>query len=151
MNAEFIVKSYYEIRNRNVIRQQYEESCGAASIATLLNMIDIKQYKEDDILNKFKNVGNNKQNTDMVSFAQLQDVLNEIGYLATGYQISRNIFNKINIPIIVKIEDDPRFPHFVVVLNHKGDFVKIYDLSFGEYISIKSDFLNFCKIPNGIC
>ncbi|CUU79906.1 peptidase family protein [Campylobacter hyointestinalis subsp. hyointestinalis] len=114
-------------------------------------MIDIKQYKEDDILNKFKNVGNNKQNTDMVSFAQLQDVLNEIGYLATGYQISRNIFNKINIPIIVKIEDDPRFPHFVVVLNHKGDFVKIYDLSFGEYISIKSDFLNFCKIPNGIC
>ncbi|WP_332888390.1 cysteine peptidase family C39 domain-containing protein [Campylobacter fetus] len=76
----------------------------------------------------------------MVSFAQLQNTLKKIGYPTMGYQISENVFELINIPIIVKIEDDPRFPHFVVALNHSGDFLSIYDPSFGEYISYKSDF-----------
>ncbi|WP_332888391.1 hypothetical protein [Campylobacter fetus] len=44
--AQFAVKSYYEIRNQNVIRQQYEESCGAASISTILNMIDLNNTKK---------------------------------------------------------------------------------------------------------
>ncbi|EAI2894253.1 peptidase C39, partial [Campylobacter upsaliensis] len=35
LKAEFVVKSYQEIKNEKVIRQNYEESCGAASLATL--------------------------------------------------------------------------------------------------------------------
>lgn len=34
--AEWVVKSYQEI----VIRQTYEQSCGASSLATLLNILD---------------------------------------------------------------------------------------------------------------
>lgn len=103
-------------------------------------MIDMKQYKENDILKKFKKDNNSEVNTNMVSFAELQGTLNKLGYHAKGYQISKDVFELIKIPIIVKIESDPRFPHFVVVLNHYGDFLSIYDPSFGEYISIKSDF-----------
>lgn len=51
LNAEFAIKSYYEIRNKRVVRQNYEESCGASSIATLINLFDIKNYSESDILN----------------------------------------------------------------------------------------------------
>ncbi|MBO5063356.1 MAG: hypothetical protein J6C08_02445 [Campylobacter sp.] len=54
LNSQFIVSSYYEIRNKNVVRQNYEESCGAASIATILNLIDVKRYSENDILQKLK-------------------------------------------------------------------------------------------------
>ena len=40
LKAEFVVKSYQEIKNEKVVRQNYEESCGAASLATLINTLD---------------------------------------------------------------------------------------------------------------
>lgn len=49
--------------------------------------------------------------------------------------MDRNLFDKLNIPVLVKVENDPRYPHFVVAINHKGDFITILDPSFGEYIS----------------
>lgn len=46
----FSVKSLQELHNQNVIRQQYEESCGASALATLLNFFEFRQYSEQDIL-----------------------------------------------------------------------------------------------------
>ena len=37
----FSVKSLQELHNQNVIRQQYEESCGASALATLLNLFEL--------------------------------------------------------------------------------------------------------------
>lgn len=48
----------------------------------------------------------------------------------------------VNIPMLVKIEDDPRFPHFVVIINHKGNYLQVLDPSHGEYISSKSQFFS---------
>ena len=31
LQADFIVKSYQEIKNQRVVRQNYEESCGAST------------------------------------------------------------------------------------------------------------------------
>lgn len=139
LNAEFAVRSYYEIRGEGLIRQSYEESCGAASIATLINNLDFKSISEKDALEQMG--GNNKNlNTDMVSFKQLQDAAAKLGYESKGYQISRELLNKLNIPVLVKIENDPRYPHFVVVINHPGDFITVLDPSFGKYISSKNEF-----------
>lgn len=44
--------------------------------------------------------------------------------------------------MLVKIEDDPRFPHFVVIINHKGGFLQVLDPSYGEYISSKREFFS---------
>jgi len=139
LNAEFVVRSYKELRNRGMIRQSYEESCGAASIATLINNLDFKNISEKDTLEQMRE--NNKDlNTDMVSFKQLQDAAAKLGYESKGYQISRELLNKLNIPVLVKIESDPRYPHFVVVINHPGDFITVLDPSFGKYISSKNEF-----------
>ncbi|MDY6135536.1 cysteine peptidase family C39 domain-containing protein [Campylobacter sp. CX2-8023-23] len=138
LNSQFIVLSYYEIRNKNVVRQNYEESCGAASIATILNLIDVKRYSENDILQKLKQ--NNIVNTNMISFMDIQRTLEILGYRSVGYQINRGIFNHFKIPIIVKIENDPRYPHFVVAMNYDGDYIKVFDPNFGEYISSKEQF-----------
>lgn len=132
--AEFAVKSYKEFKNESVVRQSYEESCGASSIATLLNLTNIKRFSEKDILEVLD------KNTNMLSFNELNNALNKLGFNAKAYKLNRNIFEKIFVPFIVKIENDPRFPHFVVVNNIKGDFVKVYDPSFGEYLSSKKEF-----------
>ncbi len=73
LNAEFAVKSYYEIRNERVVRQSYEESCGASSIATLINLFDIKKYSKSDILNYLLD-DNKTINTNIISFKELKGI-----------------------------------------------------------------------------
>ncbi len=130
----FAVESLQEIHNQNVIRQKFEESCGAASLATLLNLFGIQQYQEQEIL-KLLN-----QKTDMLSFQELQKVAMTLGYDTRGFQLSREVLQRTTYPLLVRIENDPRFPHFVVIINFKGDFLKVFDPNFGEYISTKKEF-----------
>ncbi|HDZ5066327.1 TPA: C39 family peptidase [Campylobacter jejuni] len=136
--AEWVVKSYQEIKNERVIRQTYEQSCGASSLATLINMLDDQKFNELKLL---KIMSGQKLYTDMVSFADLSDAVKKLGYESNSYQINRESLDKlVNIPMLVKIEDDPRFPHFVVIINYKGAYLQVLDPSHGEYISSKSQF-----------
>ncbi|MCR2057477.1 cysteine peptidase family C39 domain-containing protein [Campylobacter helveticus] len=138
LKAEFVVKSYQEIKNEKVIRQNYEESCGAASLATLINILDDSNLTELDLL---KAMSGQQLYTDMVSFADLNDAVKKLGFQSKSYKIDRKILESImSVPILVKIEDDPRFPHFVVIINHKGNYLQILDPSYGEYISSKREF-----------
>lgn len=138
LKAEFVVKSYQEIKNEKVVRQNYEESCGAASLATLINTLDDNNLTELDLL---KTMSGQKLYTDMVSFADLNDAVKKLGFQSKSYKIDRKILESImSVPILVKIEDDPRFPHFVVIINHKGNYLQIFDPSYGEYISSKREF-----------
>ncbi|TQR23560.1 peptidase C39, partial [Campylobacter sp. MIT 97-5078] len=36
---------YQELKNQKVIRQNYEESCGASALGTLINLIDDMNIK----------------------------------------------------------------------------------------------------------
>ncbi|MEB2802413.1 cysteine peptidase family C39 domain-containing protein [Campylobacter upsaliensis] len=138
LKAEFVVKSYQEIKNEKVIRQNYEESCDAASLATLINILDDSNLTELDLL---KAMSGQQLYTDMVSFADLNDAVKKLGFQSKSYKIDRKILESImSVPILVKIEDDPRFPHFVVIINHKGNYLQIFDPSYGEYISSKREF-----------
>ncbi|EAI8173796.1 peptidase C39 [Campylobacter upsaliensis] len=138
LKAEFVVKSYQEIKNEKVIRQNYEESCGAASLATLINILDDSNLTESDLL---KAMSGQQLYTDMVSFVDLNDAVKKLGFQSKSYKIDRKILESIiSVPILVKIEDDPRFPHFVVIINHKGNYLQIFDPSYGEYISSKREF-----------
>ncbi|TKX29053.1 peptidase C39 [Campylobacter sp. MIT 12-5580] len=136
--AEFIVKSYQELKNTRVVRQTYEESCGASSLATIVNLIDKQKLSELDLL---KIMNQKKLYTDMVSFADLREAIKKLGFEGNSYLIDRKVLEKLpQIPLLVKIEDDPRFPHFVVIINHKGNYIQVFDPSYGEYISSKSEF-----------
>ncbi|EOX0010551.1 cysteine peptidase family C39 domain-containing protein [Campylobacter upsaliensis] len=138
LKAEFVVKSYQEIKNEKVIRQNYEEYCGAASLATLINILDDSNLTESDLL---KAMSGQQLYTDMVSFADLNDAVKKLGFQSKSYKIDRKILESIiSVPILVKIEDDPRFPHFVVIINHKGNYLQILDPSYGEYINSKREF-----------
>ena len=119
LRADFIVKSYQELKNQRVIRQTYEESCGASALATLINLIDDKHFSELDLL---KTMSQKELYTDMVSFADLNEAVKQLNYESKPYQINKKLLDELtNIPLLVKIEEDPRYPHFVVIINHKGD------------------------------
>ncbi len=44
--------------------------------------------------------------------------------------------------MLVKIENDPRFPYFVVIINYKGGYLQVFDPNYGEYISSKREFFS---------
>lgn len=134
--AEFNVKSIQELKDENFVRQNYEESCGAASLANVINFYSLKQFGEKEIL------GFLEQKTDMLSFAELKTAAVKMGYESEGFVLVREHLDEINAPLLVKVENDPRFPHFVVVLNHKGDFVRILDPNFGAYLASKKEFFS---------
>ncbi len=146
LQAEFVVKSYQEIRNEKVIRQTYELSCGASSLATLINLIDNQKLSELDVL---KVMSEKELTTDMVSFLDLEEAIKKLDFKSDSFRINEQVLNKlINIPLLVKIEDDPRFPHFVIIINHKGDYLQVLDPSHGEYISSKREFYSIWDKEN---
>ncbi|NHH18747.1 peptidase C39, partial [Campylobacter jejuni] len=116
-------------------------SCGASSLATLLNILD--DQKKFDELELLKIMSGQELYTDMVSFADLNDAVKKLDFQSNSYQINRENLDKlVNIPMLVKIEDDPRFPHFVIIINHEGNYLQVLDPSHGEYISSKSQFFS---------
>lgn len=140
LRAEFAVKSYQELRNQHLVRQNYELSCGAASLATLLNMVDFRRFSELDILER---LSEKELYTDMTSFRDLARVLDGLGYENRAYQMRKDSLDRLTgVPMLVKIEDDPRFAHFVVIVNYEGDFLQIFDPSFGAYTSSKREFFS---------
>lgn len=88
----FSVKSLQEIHNQNIVRQKYEESCGAAALASLLNLFGVRQYQEEEILQQLN------QKTDMLSFQELQSVATALGYDTRGFRLTREILAQTSYP-----------------------------------------------------
>ena len=137
----FVATSLSKLKTKHTIKQAYEESCGAAAMATLFRFYG-KDTNETEILGM---VGK----TDMLSFANLAEIAKSMGYQAQGYKISREIFEKTKVPLLVLVVREADFPHFVVVINQSGDFVNVFDPSFGDYIASKKDFFSIWEFASG--
>lgn len=131
-DGAFGVVSFAKMKSEGVVLQNYEESCGAAALATLMGLFGVKK-SEKDILDKV-------HKTDMLNFEQLSSIATELGFKAKGYKIDVNSFEKLTFPVIAKIEREKEFPHFVVAINHTGGFVTLLDPNFGRYLAPKTEF-----------
>ncbi len=137
----FVVNSLSKLKSKHTVKQTYEESCGAAALATLLGFhgMDTNETQILEMASK----------TDMLSFAELARIAKSLGYEAQGYEISKSVFEKTKIPLLVLVVREADFPHFVVAINHDGDFVSIYDPSSGDYIASKRDFYDMWEFASG--
>jgi uncharacterized protein len=124
----FAVTSFAKLKAQNTVLQNYEESCGAAALATLMGLFGI-QKSEKEVLDRVTK-------TDMLSFSELSDTAKEL----QGYKIDKSSFEKLALPVIAKIQREKDYPHFVVAVNHAGDFVTLLDPSFGRYTISKDEF-----------
>lgn len=141
-NNIFKVKSFKELKYEDVIPQTYEESCGASSLATLMNLYDAN-VTEKDLLSDLNT-------TDMVNFLDLQKIANKNGFKAKGYSITKKIFEQLQFPVIARVLRHKDYPHFIVVQNLEGDFVLSYDPNDGKRIITKNEFYSvWNKEDNG--
>jgi uncharacterized protein len=128
----FKVTSFAQKKRDGTVLQNYEESCGAAALATLMGLFGVHK-SEKDVLDK-------TAKTDMLSLAELSVTAKAFGFRAEGYKIDKSIFENLSFPVIAKIEKEDNYPHFVVVANQKGDFVTLLDPNFGRYAIAKNEF-----------
>lgn len=128
------VKSWKAIRDANVVKQNLDYSCGAASLATLLNEQYSMAITEEDVLRVMY------QGDTKASFEDMAFALSELGFRGIGYAASYEQLTKLKIPVIVYTKHRKN-EHFSVLRGIDNDTVWISDPSLGQITYSKHQFL----------
>jgi uncharacterized protein len=127
------VRSLLEIRQANVIVQQWDVSCGAAALATLLTYHHGEPVSEKAVAQAMlgKTDPLRVKHRGGFSLLDLKRYAEARGFQADGYMgVSLAELEKLG-PAIVPVVLD-RYPHFVLFRARSGDRVLIADPAYGN-------------------
>ncbi|QRN40695.1 MAG: peptidase C39 [Neisseriaceae bacterium] len=137
------LQSWKSQRDAGIVKQDFDFSCGAASIATLLNNYYGQSLTEDEILEK---MGKTKERA---SFADMQRIMPELGFEAKGYALlSFEQLVQLKIPVIVYLKYRKN-DHFSVLRGINASTVLLADPSLGHISMSKAQFLESWKTRAG--
>ncbi len=126
------VESLLERRYRHVVRQQFDFSCGAAALATLLKHAYGLNLDEATVLAGMWGVSDPEQvRTRGFSLLEMKQYLERLGYRGRGYEIDLNRLGRINVPTIV-LMDVNGYQHFVVLKTAADGYVHVADPALGN-------------------
>lgn len=139
------VKSLLEMRHDNVVVQEWDLSCGAAALATILNYQYDDPVSEREVASGLISREEYLANPDLVRIQQgfslldLKRFVDERGYQGIGYG-SLEFSDLLSLaPIIVPV-DLSGYPHFVVFRGALGNRVLLADPAFGNRTILASKF-----------
>ncbi|CWP84810.1 peptidase%2C C39 family [Neisseria meningitidis] len=136
------VQSWKARRDFNIVKQDLDFSCGAASVATLLNNFYGQTLTEEEVLKKL-----DKEQM-RASFEDMRRIMPDLGFEAKGYALSFEQLAQLKIPIIVYLKyrkDD----HFSVLRGIDGNTVLLADPSLGHVSMSRVQFLDAWKTREG--
>ena len=127
------VKSLKESRYKNLVRQKYDLSCGAASLATIMNYHYGDKIAEQEIIKHMLEYGDKEKITAKgFSLLDLKQYAEHRKYEAAGFKdVPLKELKDLKIPAIVLL-DSGKYSHFVVLKGIKGDKAYIADPAFGN-------------------
>lgn len=128
------VKSWKALRDFRVVKQDLDYSCGAASLATLLNAHYGQAVKEGDLL-----AAMDKQDG-RASFEDMARALAQWGFKAQGFAASWEQLVRLKMPVVVYLKHR-RDDHFSVLRGISGDAVWLADPSLGNRTYSRTQFL----------
>lgn len=136
------VQSIRERRFENLIAQETDFSCGAASLATILKYAYGRTgVTEADVLAGMFEVADAEVAQRMgFSLLDLRNYVESIGLRARGYEIEEASLDAVSIPVIVLLDLDG-YQHFVVLKKVVGDRVYIGDPALGNKVMERSEFV----------
>jgi hypothetical protein len=143
--ADGVVKSLLEMRHDGVVVQEWDLSCGAAALATILNYQYDDPVSEREIAAGLISRDEYLANPDLVriqngfSLLDLKRFVDERGYQGIGYG-SLEFQDLIEMaPIMVPV-DLSGYPHFVVFRGALGNRVLLADPAFGNRTMLAAKF-----------
>jgi len=139
------VLTWNEIKYQNVIMQEKDYSCGAASVATVLKYFWGKEVSEADVLIALERSLKPQALKDRVenglTMADLKIVSERLGYdAAVGKLPSVEKLREAKIPLVVAIKVEKDLSHFVVYRGEANGFVYLADPVLGNIRMSESEF-----------
>lgn len=141
------VASLAEIRERNVVIQNWDLSCGAAALATILNYQHGDPVSESEIATRLMSRKEYLENPMLVRILQgfslldLKRFVDDRGYNGIGLGQLTLEHIVARAPMIVPI-DAYGYQHFVVFRGMLGNRVLLADPAFGNRTMLRSEFEN---------
>lgn len=133
-------RSMQEAKFSQVVRQQYDFSCGSAALATLLTFHYGQQTNEQDAFGAMYAAGDKEKiATAGFSLLDMKTYLESIGYQADGYQTTLATLEKAGVPAIALISYRG-YRHFVVIKGIQDDEVLIGDPALGIKFVSRAEF-----------
>ncbi|MFT4069941.1 C39 family peptidase [Paraburkholderia sp.] len=141
------IRSMKDLRYSHIVNQQFDYSCGAAALATLLKYgygIDIPETELIRRMMVFSTpevvVKNGFSMLDMKKFVET------IGLRGRGFRVNVDALHHLQIPVMVLMNIDG-YEHFVIVKHAQDGRVFIADPALGNRIVLEED---FAKTWNGL-
>ncbi|MCE8024004.1 MULTISPECIES: C39 family peptidase [Halomonadaceae] len=136
------VQSIRERRFENLVEQETDFSCGAASLATILKYAyGWTDVTEETVLAGLMEVADPERVRSLgFSLLDLNNYVQSIGLRGRGYEIGPESLEEVSIPVIVLLNLDG-YEHFVVMKKARGDRVYIGDPALGNKVMDRDDFL----------
>ena len=133
-NTRVSVNNWHAMQSRGVVKQDYDYSCGAASLATVLNSYYGMNLAELEVLDAMGE-------TDKASFSNLAQVVQLYGFKGVGLALSFDQLKQLKIPAIVYLKHRGQ-GHFSVLRGIREDGrVALADPSWGNRVLIAEQFL----------
>ena len=138
---QIAVESYKERRFRDVIKQQYDFSCGSAAVATLLTYHYDHPLDEQQVFNgMLEHADVEKVRREGFSMLDMKVYLESHGYRADGFRLTLDKLNgAIKVPAITIINTNG-YNHFVVVRGVRDDRVLVADPAVGARVFSRQEF-----------
>jgi predicted double-glycine peptidase len=134
LHQHVALKSWKTLRDTNIVKQDKDYSCGAASLATVLNYFYGQSLSEAVLL---KVLGKGELRA---SFEDMQRVLPQFGFRAVGYALSYEQLTRLKIPVVLYLKhrkDD----HFSVLRGIDTNTVWLADPTLGNRTYSREQFL----------
>jgi len=140
---EIPVKSWKALRDAQVVKQDFDFSCGAAALATLLNHF-YGQTLTEELLLKAMDKGDSR-----ASFDDMTRALPLFGFKAEGFAANWDQLTRLKIPVIVYLKHRKN-DHFSVLRGINKDTVLLADPSMGNRTYSRQQFLSMWQTRHDI-
>ena len=128
------VKNWKTLRDAQVVKQDLDYSCGAASLAPLLNYFYGQDLTEEALL-KAMDKGDGR-----ASFEDMAKAIPQFGFRAQGFAASWEQLTRLKMPVIVYVKHRKN-DHFSVLRGINQDTVWLADPSLGNRTYSRQQFL----------
>ena len=139
-NFSVPVTSLREARWQNVIKQQYDYSCGSAAVATLLTYHYDRPTGEKQVFEAMFEAGDQEKIRKLgFSLLDMKSYLETQGFRADGFRVSLDRLAATGIPAIALV-NIKGYRHFVVVKGIKTGEVLVGDPALGVNMYPREEF-----------
>lgn len=141
------VRTYNEIKYKNIIKQERDYSCGLSSLATILNMQYKTNYTEKYFLSKFKN-SSEKNKESGYTLLDIKKIAIKEGFHPKALFLSESDIRNLIVPALVHVKldkdslvDEYNDGHFSILYGVKNNNIFLLDPSLGNVTMRVDSFL----------